>query len=181
MAPFTDLDWTRFDVWAIVASEGVAVVEAAQRQACLAWLREHDYVVSSIDFGRGVGPAVVALGDKFQWEDQFGYRLQPENRNIDALRNGFDFGLKPGEGHVLELLNVEAAHREDARWLSGLLAIVHEHSLRQLALGSRFFASLVLDRGSPLIGAAYGALSVPVPFWTAALHGDPFATAPPAS
>jgi len=116
MAPFADLDCNRFDVWAIVAFEGVAVVETAQRQACRAWLRQHKYAISSIDFGRGLGPAVVALGDKCQWEDQFGYRLAAEDRNLDALRDGFDFGLKPGQGHVLELLNAEAAHREDPRF-----------------------------------------------------------------
>jgi hypothetical protein len=178
MAAFAELDWARFDVWAAVAMEGVAVVKPAHREACLAWLRQHDYAVTSIDFAEGVSPAVVALGERFRWEEQFGYRLAPENRNLDALRDGFDFELNPGEGHVLELLNAEVAHSEDPRWLFGLLAIAHEHSLRQLALGARFFATLVLDRGSPLIGAPYETLSVPVPFWTAARHGDPFAVRP---
>jgi hypothetical protein len=178
MAAFAELDWTRFDVWAAVAMEGVAVVKSEHREACLAWLRQHDYAVTSIDFALGIGPAVVALGEIFRWESKFGYRLTPERRNLDALRDGFDFDLKPGQGHVLELLNAEVAHHEDDRWLSGLLAIAHEHSLWQMALGARFFAILVLDRGSPLIGAPYETLSVPVPFWTAARHGDPFADQP---
>jgi hypothetical protein len=178
MAAFAELDWTRFDVWAVVAMEGVAVVESKHREACLAWLRQHDYAVSSIDFALGASPAVVAMGKMFRWEEQFGYPLTPESRNLDALRDGFEFDLKSGQGHVLELLNAEVAHREDPRWLCGLLAIAHEHSLRQLALGSRFFATLVLDRGSPLIGAPYETLSLPVPFWTAARHGDPFAVRP---
>ena len=178
MAAFVELDWTRFDVWAVVAMGGVAVVKSEHREACLAWLRQHDYAVTSVDFGLGVSLAVGTLGEKFRWEEQFGYRLMPESRNLDALRDGFDFNLKPGEGHVLELLNAEVAHREDPRWLSGLFAIAHEHSLRQLALGARFFATLVLDGGSPLIGAPYETLSVPVPFWTAARHGDPFAVWP---
>jgi hypothetical protein len=178
MTAFTELDWTRFDVWAAVAMEGVAVVEPAHCEACLAWLRQHDYAVTSIDFTLGVGPAVVAFGEKFRWEEQFGYRLAPESRNLDALRDGFEFDLKPGQGHVLELLNAEVAHREDPRWLNGLLAIAHEHSRWQLALGARCFAILVLDRGSALIGAPYETLSVPVPFWTAARHGDPFAVRP---
>jgi hypothetical protein len=59
-----------------------------------------------------------------------------------------------------------------------LLSIAREHSRWQLALGARFFATLILDRGSPLIGAPYESLSVPVPFWTAARHGDPFAVRP---
>jgi hypothetical protein len=161
--------------------EGVAVVEAARREACLAWLRQHNYAVSSIDFAQGVSPAVVALGQIFRWEEQFGYRLTPESRNLDALRDGFEFDLKPGQGHVLELLNADLAHREDPRWVAGLLAIAHEHSLRQLALGARFFATLVLDRGSPLIGAPYETLSVPVPFWTAVRLRDPFAVVRPTS
>jgi len=155
--------------------EGVAVVESAHREACLAWLQQHDSAVTSIDFALGIGAVVVALGEKFRWEELFGYRLTTDSRNLDALRDGFDFNLKPGEAHVLELLNAEVAHREDPRWLSGLLAIAHEHSVRQLALGARFFASLVLDRDSLLIGATYATLSVPGPFWTATRHGDPFA------
>jgi hypothetical protein len=178
MAAFAELDWTRFDVWAAVSMEGIAVVKPTHREACLVWLRGNHYAVTSIDFGLGVGPAVVALGEKLRWEDQFGYRLAPESRNLNALRDGFEFDLKPGQGHVLELLNAEVAHREDPGWLSGLLAIAHEHSIRNLALGSRFFATLVLDRGSPLIGAHYETLSVPVPFWTSAGQGDPFAARP---
>lgn len=138
MAAFAQLDWTRFDVWAAVAMEGVAVVETAQRDACLTWLRRHDYALTSIDFAQGVGPAVIALGERLRWEDQFGYKLTPEKRNLDALRDGFEFDLQPGQGHVLELLNAEVAHREDPKWFTGLLAIAHEHSRRKLALGAVF-------------------------------------------
>ena len=136
MSAFAELDWTRFDVWAAVAMEGVAVVASAHREACLDWLRQHDYAVSSIDFAQGLSRAVVALGEKLRWEEQFGYRLAPESRNLDALRDGFEFELKPGQGQVLELLNAEVAHREDPRWLFGLLAISHEYSRNQLALRS---------------------------------------------
>jgi hypothetical protein len=180
MVAFDQLDWTRFDVWAAVAMEGVAVVETAHRDACHAWLRQHGYGVTSIDFAEGVGPAMVALGEQFRWEEQFGYRLTAEKRNLNALRDGFEFNLKPGQGHVLELLNAEVAHREDPHWFAGLLAIAHEHSRWQLALGARFFATLVLDRDSALIGAQYEKLAVPVPFSTAALQGNPFAAVRPA-
>ena len=47
--------------------------------------------------------------------------------------------------------NAEVAHHEDPHWLSGLLAIAHEHSRWQLCCAC-FFATLVLDRDSPLIG-----------------------------
>jgi hypothetical protein len=175
MAAFAELDWTLFDVWAAVGLNGVAAVESKLRVDCLVWLRQHEYTVSSIDFSPGVGQAVKALGEMFRWEEQFGYKLTRESQNLNALRDGFEFDLKPGQGHVLELLNAEVAHNEDPHWLSGLLAIAHEHSRRHLALGARFFAMLVLDRGNPLIGAPFETLSVPVPFWTAARHGDPFA------
>jgi hypothetical protein len=181
MAAFDELDWTRFDVWAAVALHGVVVVKPDHRDACHTWLRQHDYALTSIDFAQGIGPAVVALGEQFRWEEQFGYRLTAEKRNLDALRDGFEFDLQPGQGHVLELLNADAAHREDPRWLTGLLAIAHEYSRWQLALGARFFAMLVLDRESPLIGTAYETLKVPLPFSTSARHGDPFATVRPAT
>jgi hypothetical protein len=179
MAAFAELDWTRFDVWATVAMEGVAVVESARREECHVWLRKHDYTVTSIDFVLGTGSAVVALGEKFRWIEQFGNKLTPENRNLNALRDGFDFDLKPGQGHVLELLNTDVLYSEDLQWLTGLLAIAHEYSRWQLALGVRFFVTLILDPGSPLIGAQYQTLSVPVPFWTAASHGDPFVARAP--
>ena len=181
MAAFDQLDWTQFDVWAVVVMEGVAVVETRHRDVCRAWLRLHGYTVTSLDFAQGVSPAVAALGEQFRWEEQFGYRVSPENRNLNALRDAFDFQLKPGGGHVLELLNAEAAHREDPDWLAGLLSIAHEYFLCQLALGARFFVTLYLDRASPLIGVRYDELSVPLPFSTAARHGDPFRAVGPAS
>jgi hypothetical protein len=138
------------------------------------------YVITSIDFARGVGPAVIALGELFHWEEQFGYRLTAETRNLNALRDGFGFDLMTGQGHVLELLSTEVAHQEDRDWFVGLLSIAHEHFLYQLALGGRFFAMLVLDRGSPLVGVEYEKLSIGAPFTTAARHGDPFAAVRPA-
>jgi hypothetical protein len=181
MAAFHELDWTRFDVWAAVARGGVVVVETAQRDASHAWLREHDYPLTTIDFAKGISPAVVALGELFRWEEQFGYRLTPEKRNLDALRDGFEFDLKPGQGHVLELLGADVAYREDPRWTTGLLAIAHEYSRWQLALGARFFAMLILDRGSTPIGVTYETLTVTNPFRFAARLDDPFAEARPAS
>jgi len=179
MAAFAELDWSRFDVWALAALEGVAVVDAAHREGCLAWLQRHEYTVSSIDFAQGVGPAVVALGNLLRWEAQFGYTLTSDSRNLDALRDGFEFDLRPGQGHVLELLHADVAHREDPRWLLGLLAIAHERSRWELALGARFFVTLILDRlplnrHSPLIGVPFETLSVPGPFWHPGSQGDPF-------
>ncbi len=168
MPAFEQLDYTRFDVWAVVVAEGVVVVETARRDACHLWLGERKYTITSIDFGQGVDAAEIALGESLRWQEQFGYKLTGKNLNLDALRDGFDFDLKPGQGHVLELLNAEVAQQEDLRWLNGLLSISHEYSRNQLALGARFFTMLVLDPASPLIGTTYETLSVPAPFRTAA-------------
>ncbi len=174
MAAFSQLDWTRFDVWAAVAMDGVVVVDKAHRKSCKEWLRRHDYSTDSVDFESGVGPAVVEVGRLFRWQEQFGYELTSDSRNLDALRDGFEFDLKPGTGQVFELLNADVAYVEDRRWLLGLLAIAHEYSYWQLALGSRFFTVLYLDRDSKLIGQSYESLSVPVPYWKAAAKPDPF-------
>ncbi len=174
MSAFSSLDWARFDVWGIVAGAGIAVVKPEHRENCHAWLQRHDYAISSSDFGQGIGPAVVALGDLFRWEEQFGYALQPHSRNLAALRDGFEFDLDPGQGHVLELVNADSAYREDPHWLLGLLSIAQEYSLRELALGARFFAILVLDGDSVLIGKPYESLSVPGPFSQPSNKADPF-------
>ena len=126
------------------------------------------------------GPQINEL---FRWEDQFGYELTGENGlNLDALRDGFEFDLQPGEGRVLGLRGTEEAFREDSYWLLSLLAIAHEYSTWQLALGTRFFVLLFLDRGSPLIGQQYESLGVPDHYWIHPRAEDPFTgstTVPP--
>lgn len=37
--------------------------------------------------------SVVALGEKFRWEEQFGYKLTPKHCNLNASRDGFEFDL----------------------------------------------------------------------------------------
>lgn len=98
MAAFDELDWTRFDVWAAVALEGIAVVETSQRDACLAWLRQHHYTVNSVDFGDGIAPAVVGMGELFRWQEQFGYALTPGSRNLDALRDVDWYSVRNARG-----------------------------------------------------------------------------------
>jgi hypothetical protein len=175
MAAFSELDWARFDAWALLAMEGIAVVRPAHRESGLIWLLKHGYSVDSIDFQQGIGPAVLAMGKLFNWEEQFGYSLKADSRNINALRDGFEFHLAPGQGKALELLSVEFAFFEDDDWLFGLLSIAHEHSRWQLALGTRFFVILYLDEGSELIGKQYESLSVAGPYWSPAQGAAPFA------
>jgi len=179
MPAFDELIWSQFDVWAAVACEGVAVVDTAMREPCRDWLRRHGYGLTTLDFSGGISPAVAELGDYLGWMSQFGYELSAESRNLNALRDGFNFRLGRGQRHTIEVVAAEFAHHEDPQWLAGLLAISREYSRCQLALGSRFFATLYLDRQSPLIGWTYATLGVPNPFWTAARDGSPFASASP--
>jgi hypothetical protein len=173
-AAFDQLDWTRFDVWAALARDGVVVVDTAHRESCLAWLRREGYGIESIDFRQGIGPATLAIRDLLRWEEKFGIPAKPDSLNLNALRDGFEFDLQPGEGKALELRDADVAYLEDREWLLGLLAIATEYSLQQLALGARFFAVLFLDRGSPLIGAQYESLIVPDTYRTRPGPSDPF-------
>ena len=174
MAAFAHLDWTRFDVWSILAGSGIGCIESNQREKCNSWLAENGYSRNTIDFTGGIGPAVLEFGRMFHWEEQFGYTLRAESRNLDALRDGFQFELSGNQGMVLEFLNAEAAYREDPRWLLGLLSIGSEYSLNELAVGRHFFMILVLAEQSPLIGVAIESKIVPLPFRSSSWTKGPF-------
>jgi hypothetical protein len=167
MAAFTDLDWDRIDVSAIVGSAaGLATIDERRHPACIEWLRQHGYAIDSLDCRRGLAEAVPTLGRLLNWQQQFAYSLGPDNRNLDALRDGFEFEIHEGGGRVLELIRADLAWEEDPRWLVGLLSIAQEHSRRQLALGCRFFALLVIPEDSQLVGAAIEQALVPCVFWS---------------
>lgn len=55
MAAFTELDWTRIDVLAIVQFGGIATIDERRRDNCLDWLRRHGYEIESLDCGPGRG------------------------------------------------------------------------------------------------------------------------------
>jgi hypothetical protein len=185
MAAFDELDFTAFDFCAIVEDGGIAVVDLEHRESCLASLRRQGYGIESIDFRQGIAAAAPEINELFRWEEQFGYAFTADRGlNLNALRDGFEFELQPGEGKVLELRGAEDAYHEDSYWLLSLLAIAHEYSVQQLALGARFFALLFLGRGSPLIGAEYEPLVVPSPYVIHPRLQDPFLgwpEAPPGS
>jgi hypothetical protein len=107
------------------------------------------------------------LGKRLRWEEQFGYALVPEPRNLDALRDGFISDEWGSEPFVLEVYEAERAWREDSRWFLGVLSIAMEHSLVQLALGHRFFVVLILERASRLIGREIERIWVPNIYRTA--------------
>lgn len=165
MSAFTDLDWSRIDVWAIVNFGGLATIEEHRQFACREWLHRHGYEITTVDCRSGLSVAIPELGRLLGWEQQFGYALGPDSRNLNALRDGFNFDIAEGGGLVFEIVRADLAWREDSGWLCGLLGIAQEQSRRQLALGRRFFALLVVPEQSPLIGAVVEVMRVPGPFW----------------
>ncbi|QTN21536.1 hypothetical protein HZ992_15245 [Rhizobacter sp. AJA081-3] len=165
MAAFETLDWGNLDVFAILVGDGVATIEPSFAHRSLGWLRSHSYEIAPLDFSGGIGPIVARLGELFQWEQQFGYKLTPDDRNLARLNDGFWYEIPERGGLVLELRELEAAFAEDADWSAGFLRIISEHSRRQLALGRRFFAVAHVSSGeSPIVGCSLGERSVPYPY-----------------
>jgi hypothetical protein len=101
----------------------------------------------------------------FRWVEQFGYRLSDGSRNLNALRDGFDFDVPLSGGLVFELLQPDTLLAEGSGWLLGLLSIASEHSRYHLACGRRFFTLLVLPEGSTLVGQKFDELAVPCAYW----------------
>jgi hypothetical protein len=163
LAAFQDLDWQHIDVQAIVGSAGLATIDEQRHHSCQSWLRRQGYAIDSLDFTDGLAAAVTRLGNIVQWEEQFGYALRSDSRNLDALNDGFSFlEASPDGGRVLELIRPDLAWQEDSRWLLGLLSIAQEHSRRELALGRRFFTLLVVpDKASAVIGQVIDQSKVP--------------------
>lgn len=106
-----------------------------------------------MDFADGIGDVVVRLGEMLDWRGQFGYELTSASRNLNALRDGFEVDRIAGHCGVLVLRAFSTAWQEDAGWSRGFLNIVRERSLRQLAVGRRFFGVVgVPDADSALVG-----------------------------
>ena len=170
MATFTELDWRRLDLFALVFGRGMASVEKASWQNAMDWLSVNEYETVLLDFSSGISPVVEQLGHQLKWVENFGYELLATSRNLAALNDGFDFEV-PDEGGLCILIeNLSEALVEDRSWSDGFLSIISEHSLRHLACGRRFFALLqVMDGESPEVGHVYENLSVPYPF--PLLHG----------
>lgn len=162
MAVFERLDWQRFDVWALAQTRGLATIEQVSAARCEDWLAQNGYRLEALDFSRGIGDALLQFAELVDWRNQFGYALSRDSRNLDALRDGFEFD---GGGHAgvgLVLRSFERAWQEDADWSRGLLEIASEYSLWELAQGRRFFAVIVVtDGASSLIHQPLGAPAVP--------------------
>ena len=173
MASFQELDWRRLDTFALVSGRGLASLEPSSWQRATDWLKSQNYESVRLDFSKGISPVVSELGLMLNWESEFGYQLDSSSRNLAALHDGFDFQPPEDGGLVLELIGVEAAFSEDSQWCTGFLAIIIEHSIRQLALGRRFFALVALGtEESSLIGMNVEKLCVPYPFPFRELHSS---------
>jgi hypothetical protein len=167
LATFAELDWSRIDVNAIVGpGAGLATIDERRHSACRDWLLRHGYTIDSLNCRLGLAEVLPALGHILGWHTQFGYSLGPGDRNLDTLRDGLEFDIPEGGGRLLEVVRADLAWREDPAWFLGLLSIAQEHSLRQLALGRRFFALLTIPDYSPLIGVGIKLTQIPCPFWS---------------
>jgi hypothetical protein len=166
LSAFQSLDWNRIDVWAIVGCAGLATIDEHRHRSCQSWLQRHGYSIDSLDCSDRLATTITDLGKLLRWEEQFGYSLRSDSRNLDALRDGFGY-IEPAEpdgGRVLELIRPDLAWQEDSHWLLGLLSIAQEHSRWELALGRRFFTLLIIPDASPLIGQVIDESQVSVPF-----------------
>jgi hypothetical protein len=152
VAAFTELDWRRIDVTAIVSFGGLATIDERLHQACHNWLAMCGYGFTTLDCRPGLAVVVPELGRLLKWEVQFGYALDANSRNLNALRDGFEFDIPRGGGQVFEIIRPDLAWQENSGWICGLLSIAQEHSRRHLALGQRFFSLLVVPEKSPFIG-----------------------------
>ena len=89
MAAFEKLDWTRLDVFAIVACNGLATITEKNLFAAHSWLERNGYAITTFDCSDGLDAAIPKLGQLLNWDAQFGYQLDGQKRNLDALRDGF--------------------------------------------------------------------------------------------
>src|SRR5580704_3698900 len=124
MAAFADLDWGRIDTLAIAGpAGGVATIDEGRHARCRDWLLRNGYAVNSLDCRQRLAEAIGALGGLLCWKQRFGYSLEPTNRNVDVLRDGFDFEIPESGGRILEIIRADLGWQEDPRWLLGLLSI----------------------------------------------------------
>lgn len=165
-----ELDWRRLDVYALLGVGGLAVVNPAQRAYWHDWLSKNHYRVETLDLGQSLNEAFPALERVLEKEreGQIGFAPTPDSRNLNALRDAFEFVVPESGGVVLEIFGADQAWQEDSYWLTGLLSIARERSLWYLGSGKRFFTLLVLPSDSRLIGAVVEEIRIPIAFWSGA-------------
>lgn len=156
VAAFTldEIDWRLPDVSGIVGGSGVLVVSIDEARLLRSWLSERGYVVHDLDFAHPFANILRQVGLMFRWEEEFGYRLEDGDGNLDAVRDGFEFSAE-NRGRTALFIKDADAPDVARRWLLGLLSIAAEHSKYHLAVGARFLTILPLCEESDLIGAQF--------------------------
>jgi len=162
-AAFAELDWRRPDVTALLVHRGLLVVREADCEAVEAWLRAHDYDVSSLDCSQGFRDLLRQMGELFRWMEQFGYRLEDGKGNLDAINDGFFVPSAPGRGAALRISGADELPEEQRSWFLGVLSIAMDHSLQELAVGRAVLILLPLAEGSPLVGRTVSTVAIPRP------------------
>lgn len=160
MPAFDKIEWRRFDFSAIVATEGIAVIDERRRPACREWLSRREYAIDTMDCTEGLEFGVIHLDSILKWEQRFRYALTAQC-NLDALESEFHIEIQEGQGRVLEIVRADLAWNEDPRFMQALLSILRDYSRCQLAIGRRFFCLLVVDVDAPLVGAVIDHAHVP--------------------
>ncbi len=164
MGAFEELNWKNRDVDAIVNGGGIATVKMQDFDDYHEWLLNRGYGVSVIDCCVPFVEVLSSIYILFRWQEQFGYTPERGYVNLNALWDGFDFDIPRGEGHVLELVGIDQLWKSNPQWVVALLEMAHDYSRIQMALGSRFFALLVVEEISDMIGATVTELKIPSPY-----------------
>jgi hypothetical protein len=165
MAAFKELIWQHIDVWAIVGFAGLATVIEPEHEKYRTWLTVNGYTIDTLDCTLPVTKIFEEYQKMFHWEEKFGYKPDFANRNFSGLRDAFAFEIPEGGGHVLELIRVDIAWKQDPEWVSELLSIAQAYTRHELALGRRFLTLLVVPEDSEMIGTLIEEIKVPYPYW----------------
>lgn len=177
MALFNELDWDRIDVRAIAGSPGgLVTIDEPRHHACHKWLLDQGYKTDLVDFRLGVEQSLLRLEQILSWQERFGYSLNPNDINLDSLHSGFGLEIPEGEGRVLELWRPDLAWQVDPTFILGLLWIIHDYSRKQLALGRKFFALLIIPDESALSEAVITDVKLGCHFWSACREFHEFRT-----
>lgn len=161
MAAFKQLIWQHIDVWAVAGDGGLVAIEEAKHEVYHTWLTENGYTVDVLDCTRPVDKILRDFYRRFDFERRFHYAPDVSSRALYPLQDAFTFDIPEGGGHVLELVRLDVAWRQEPDWVMGLLSLIRGYSRQQLALGRRFFALLVLDENSEMVNSVIEEVRVP--------------------
>ena len=157
MAAFETLEWRRLDVTAIVTFGGVATLDEPRREACRAWLERQGYQIHTLDGASGLARVLPTLKSDVSVEEQFGYALSLERRNLNALRDGFGYKHRPKAGGCWRSAGRKCSGGRTRSGLWGLSVLPWSTAGGSCGMGSAvFFAT---DRPGQRFAARSGRLT----------------------